>query len=210
MEAYLTLLQSGLSAVGVWFIVGFLFLENIPGVGLVAPGLTVLVLGGFFHELVVSHPAWLYLLAWVTIVMADNLWYWIGYASQGKSAWLKRLAQQSPNVEEILTKQPVWALLTYQFMPYFRMFLPFSLGMYRLSPRIWVPVSLVASALYVAVFLSIGVVGASVVESVGGIDAITTNLNQILALGAITYGLVLLRRYQHLRTNAAKSETGSE
>jgi len=206
MEAYINLLQTGLGAVGVWFIVGFLFLENIPGVGLVAPGLTVLVLSGFFHELVVSHPGWLYLIAWLTILVADNLWYWLGYVSQGKSTWLQRIAKHSPNVEEILTKQPIWALLTYQFMPYFRMFLPFSLGLYRLSPTVWVPISLVASALYVGVFLSIGVVGAQLVEGVGGIDQITTNLNRILAVTAVVYGLVLMRRYYQLqeKTEGAK------
>jgi len=199
MGQYLTLLQDGLAAAGLWFIVGFLFLENVPGVGLIAPGLTVLVLGGFFHELVVAHPAQLYIIAWITIVVADNTWYWIGYFGKEKLSWLQKIADHSPNVSELLTKQSLWALCTYQFMPYFRMFLPFSLGMYRLTPSLWLPINLIASALYVAVFLSIGVIGAQVVESVGGIDQITNNLNRILAVAATIYGVVLLYRYNKLR-----------
>jgi len=202
MEQYLTLLQDGLAAAGLWFIVGFLFLENVPGVGLIAPGLTVLVLGGFFHEVVVAHPAQLYIIAWVTIVIADNVWYWLGYCGHHKLTWLQNVAKHSPNVSELLTKQPVWALSTYQFMPYFRMFLPFSLGMYKLSPKQWLPINLIASALYVGVFLSIGVIGAYVAESVGGIDQITTNLNRILAVTAVVYGLVLMRRYYQLQEKA--------
>jgi len=78
--------------------------------------------------------------------------------------------------------------------------------LYRLSPTVWVPISLVASALYVGVFLSIGVVGAQLVEGVGGIDQITTNLNRILAVTAVVYGLVLMRRYYQLqeKTEGAK------
>jgi|AntRauTorcE11898_2_1112593.scaffolds.fasta_scaffold62296_2 membrane protein DedA with SNARE-associated domain len=199
MEQYLTLLQDGLAAAGLWFIVGFLFLENVPGAGLIAPGLTVLVLGGFFHELVVAHPAQLYIIAWVTIVVADNLWYWLGYFGKGRIGWLQKIADQSPNINELLTKQSLWALWTYQFMPYFRMFLPFSFGMYKLSPNLWLPINLIASALYVGVFLSIGVIGAQVVEGVGGIDQITTNLNHILAVAATIYGIVLIRRFHKLR-----------
>jgi len=204
MEQYLTLLQDGVAAAGLWFIVGFLFLENIPGVGLIAPGLTVLVLSGFFHELVVTHPAQLYVIAWITIVLADNVWYWLGYFGKEKITWLHTIADHSPNVNELLTKQPLWALCTYQFMPYFRMFLPFSLGMYKLTPSRWLPINLVASALYVGVFLSIGVVGALLVESVGEIDQITTNLNHILAGTAMLYGILLFRQFNRLRDKLQK------
>jgi membrane protein DedA with SNARE-associated domain len=131
--------------------------------------------------------------------VADNTWYWLGYFAKDKLAWLQKIADHSPNVSELLTKQPLWALCTYQFMPYFRMFLPFSLGMYKLPPHQWLPINLIASALYVAVFLSIGVVGAEIVENIGGIDQITNNLNRILAIGAMIYGFILLRRFYTLR-----------
>ena len=199
MEQYLTLLQNGLAVAGIWFIVGFLFLENIPGVGLVAPGLTVLVLSGFFHELVVDHPLHLYLIAWLTMMVADNVWFWLGYFGGKKVGWLQKIAALSPNVDELLTKQSLVALYTYQFMPYFRMFLPFSLGLYKLAPLKWLLINFVGSALYVGVFLSIGVVGSTIVETAGGIDFITTNLNRILAVVAVVYGFILLQKYQQLK-----------
>ena len=198
MEQYLALLQNGIASAGVWFIVPFLFLENIPGIGLVAPGLTVLVLSGFFHESLVAQPVYLYLVAWITIVLADNLWFWLGYAGGHKSAWLQKIAAASPNVDEILTKQPLWALLTYQFVPYFRMFLPFSLGLYKLDPKRWILISLAGSALYVSVFLSIGVIGVEIIKSVAGVDQITTYLNRILIVFALIYGFILIKRYKKL------------
>lgn len=199
MEQYLALLQNGIATTGVWFIVPFLLLENVPIIGLVAPGLTILVLSGFFNELLVTHAWHLYAIAWLTIVVADNIWYTIGYFFGTKSAWLKKIAAQSPNVEELLTKQPLFALVSYQFMPYFRMFLPFSLGMYKFRPRLWILISLVASALYVAVFLSIGVVGAALIESIAGVDTVTTYINRGLAVFALVYCVILLRRYRKLQ-----------
>jgi len=67
---------------------------------------------------------------------------------------------------------------------------------------------MVASALYVGVFLSIGVIGSSIVESVGGVDQVTTDLNRILAVVAVVYGFVLLRQYYRLREEKREREDG--
>jgi len=67
---------------------------------------------------------------------------------------------------------------------------------------------MVASALYVGVFLSIGVIGSSIVESVGGVDQVTTDLNRILAVVAVVYGFFLLRQYYRLREEKREREDG--
>jgi len=78
------------------------------------------------------------------------------------------------------------------------MFLPFSLGLYKLSPTRWILINLVGSALYVGVFLSIGVIGVEIIKSVAGVDQITTYLNRILIVFALVYGFILLKRYKKL------------
>jgi membrane protein DedA with SNARE-associated domain len=141
MQEYLSLLLSGVESVGIWFIVPFLALENIPIIGLFVPGLTVLVLSGFFYELLTGVVWKLYILAWLTIFLADSTMYLVGYFGQQKTKWLQTLSAQAPDVGELLHSQPKWALLNYQFIPYFRMFLPFALGLYRFSPVWWFPLS---------------------------------------------------------------------
>lgn len=199
MEAYLEWLRGGVDSVGIWFVLPFLVLENIPVIGLFAPGLTVLILSGFFHELLVSHVALLYLLAIITIIVADNVWYWIGYSAHRNSVWFQKLLAQAPEVADVLTRQPWYGLYLYQFVPYFRMFLPFALGAYRFSPVRWLGITLVGSTLYVGVFLSIGVIGASLIASIEVIDSITSNINNVIAVGALIYVIYLYRQVSKLR-----------
>lgn len=198
MQEYLSLLQSSVEQLGIWFIIPFLVLENIPIVGLFAPGLTVLVLSGFFYELLTGSYFTLFLVCWFTIFLADTTWFGIGYWGQQKTSWLRALAAKSPNVNELINRQPWWALMNYQFIPYFRMFLPFALGMYRFSPVRWVVMCLIGSALYVAIFLGIGVLGVTVLGGIAEIDMITNNVNRILAVGAVLYGIYLVRKYHQL------------
>jgi len=197
VEQYLTILENGVSTFGIWFVIAFLFVENIPVVGLFAPGLTVLVLSGFFHETLTNSPITLFFIAWLTIFVADTLWYLLGRFGSQHSPWLQSLAKRSPNVEEIVTKQPLAILLCYQFMVYFRMFLPFSLGIYRFSLPKWLIVCCFASGLYTSVFFGIGFTAAIVGERLGLLDNMVENINTMLVLLAFIYGGYLVYRYQN-------------
>ncbi|HMA78668.1 MAG TPA: VTT domain-containing protein [Candidatus Paceibacterota bacterium] len=202
MEVYLNWLQSGIDFLGVWFIIPFLTLENIPVVGLFAPGLTVLVLSGFFHAALVNTVLWLYVIAWLTIFVADSTWYWLGYLLRDRSQWIKQLIDRAPDAETLITEQPWYALVGYQFIPYFRMFLPLAMGAYRYTPLLWLLLTAIGTALYVGVFLSIGVVGAAALQTIANIDTITTSLNRFLAIFALLYGVGLLLRYKKLKNTA--------
>ena len=204
MQEYLQLLLNGVDQVGVWFIIPFLVLENIPIVGLFAPGLTVLVLSGFFYEALTGNYLSLFLIAWLVIFLADTTWFMIGYLGQQRTAWLQKLASQAPDVGEILGKQSKLALLNYQFIPYFRMFLPFALGLYRFSPLWWLLLCFVGSGLYTGVFLGIGVLGVTLLGGIEQIETITTNLNRFLAVFALVYGFFLYRKYVQLQANNKK------
>ena len=199
MEQYLALIISSVEQFGVWFVVGFLFLENVPVVGFFAPGLTVLVLSGFLFEIITGNWALLFLIAWLTIFVADTLWYSIGYFAQDKNTLLQKLATRSPNVENLLRTQPIYALLTYQFIPYYRMFLPFALGMYRFSVYRWLPICLIGSALYTAVFYGVGLVGAFIWKEAAVVELVVNRLNVFLGVAIVVYTFFLLRKYYRLR-----------
>lgn len=199
MQEYLTLLQTGVGHYGLWFVVAFLFIENIPLVGFVAPGLTILVLSGFFHELIAPSPLVLFLVAWGVITLADTLWYLIGRYGTKHSRWLQTLAKKSPDVQEVLTNQTYYALVCYQCVAYFRMFLPFGLGMYGYPLGQWVVLCTIASALYTAIFLGIGLFGAYAAEQLGALELIVNNLNRLLAVAAVIYGVFLYRKYQQTK-----------
>lgn len=198
MEQYATWIIDSVSNYGVWFVIAFLFIENIPVIGFFAPGLTILVLSGFFFELITGSWLLLFLIAWLTIFIADTTWYLIGYFGQEKTAWLKRLAVISPNVKEVLSSQSPYLLVTYQFLVYFRMLLPVALGMYRYPFWHWILLCLVGSALYTAVFLGIGVASAYLFKEISLLDQLIDHFNLLLASGAAIYVYILLRRYRSI------------
>lgn len=200
----LDLLISSVETYGIWFTVGFLFVENVPILGFIAPGLTVLVLSGFFYELITGNFITLFLIAWLVTFCADTLWFYIGYYGQRKTRWLRALAKQSPNVEEILTSQSRIALTTYQFIPYFRMFLPFSLGLYRFSRLAWLPLCFIGSGLYTAVFFGIGVAGVTLLGGIERVDEVANSVNRVLAVFAVVYGIYLIRKYNLLTEHNKK------
>jgi len=199
MEQYLALFTDSVANFGVWFVVVFLFIENVPLIGLFAPGLTILVLSGFFYEIITGSWQKLFIIAWLTVFIADTTWYWIGYFGQQKLAFFARIATRSPNIEVLLRTQPLYMFITYQFIPYFRMFLPFALGMYRFPFYTWVPICLVASALYTGVFLGIGIFGVIVIQEISSVDSLTGVLSTLLVMGAIIYSVILLRKYLRLK-----------
>jgi len=197
MQEYLTLITNTVETWGIWFIVPFLFLENVPVIGFIAPGLTVLFLSGFFADILPGHPVYIATIACITIIIADNLWFWLGYYGNSKTPFLKRVAAQSPNVEATLANQSFLGLIMYQFMPYFRMFLPFSLGMYRFSPAKWLLVNALATFLYVFVFFGAGWVTKNVVAGAPG--AVLTGLNYLIGVVAIVYFGALVYRYIRMK-----------
>ncbi len=199
MPEYLAMIQTGVSTYGLWFVVVFLLLENVPIVGFVAPGLTILVLSGFLHDLIGVSAQTLFLLAWCTVVLADTIWYAIGRYSNAKSRWLRSIANKTPAARQILVSQPTHSLVCYQFMAYFRMFLPFSFGMYQYPWQAWMSLCIIASGLYTAVFFGLGVAGARLLADLDMIDTVVRHLNQLLAIAATIYGAVLLRAYLKLR-----------
>ena len=199
MSEYINWLQTGVDQLGLWFVVFFLALENVPIIGFVAPGVTVLVLSGFFYSTIVENIWLLYLVTGVTILLADNFWFWLGYLCANKVQWVTKLVLRGPNIQKLLLNQPRYGLIGYQFIPYFRMFLPIALGAYGFSPKKWLLISLLATTLYTAVFLSIGFIGAITMTSLSDVDKITLSTNRILAVGAFVYLLVLYVRYKTLK-----------
>jgi membrane protein DedA with SNARE-associated domain len=199
MGEYINLLQNGVDAVGLWFVILFLALENIPGLGFIAPGVTVLVLSGFFHENLVNNVWSLYIICGLTIALVDNLWFWLGYYASNRFKWVNKLVLRAPNIQKILLRQPWFGLFGYQFIPYFRMFLPIGLGAYGFSPIKWLFICIISTLFFVSVFLTIGIQGSTLLASLYEIEKITITINRFLVIVSLFYAVFLYYRYLTLK-----------
>lgn len=198
MPEYFDLINQYIQLYGWYFILPFLFLENIPIIGLIAPGVTVLFLAGFFSSLI-GNVYLLFVACTGTIILADSIWYALGKTSQGKWRLVRHIAERSPNVEKLLTEQPLLYLMFYQFIPYFRMFLPFALGMYRLPTAVWLTLVVIGTVAFVTVFFGVGVLTARAVSTVVETIAVTQALNGALVTMMIIYTVYLVIRYIRIK-----------
>lgn len=199
MEQYLGSITEFVAQYGYFFIIPLIALENVPIVGFLAPGISVLFLTGYFATVLPGGPITAFMVAWITIILADTLWYLIGYYFHNHSGWIATVRKNSPNVEELLTTQPVYALALYQFAPYLRMFLPFGLGVYRYSVWRWGILVTIGSGLFTAVFFAFGMLTAQLIGNVTESTSALETLSLVVGGIGIVYLLFLLTNYLKIR-----------
>jgi len=156
MEGHIELLTAYAEQYGIFFVVPLVLLENIPVLGLLAPGITVLFLAGFFSSVLPGGPLLIFFLIFITMVAADTFWYAMAYRYGTNFRFLRYIKEKSPNIESTITSQPIKILMFYQFVPYLRMFLPFSLGLYHLDTKKWLKTTVLGSFIFTSTYVGMG------------------------------------------------------
>lgn len=156
MEENIALITAYAEQYGIFFIVPLVLIENIPIIGLIAPGITVLILAGFFSTVLPGGPLVIMAMIYITMVAADTFWYFMGRKFGTKFRWLRYIKEKSPTIEGTVIAQPITILMWYQFVPYLRMFLPFTLGLYHYPLDKWLKTTLCGSFLFTLTYVGIG------------------------------------------------------
>jgi len=199
MADYLASITEFVAQYGYFIIIPLVALENVPLVGIIAPGISIMFLAGYFSGILPGGPITAFLVVWGTIMVADTIWYLLGYYFRNHTGWMAKLRERSPNVEELLTKQRIYTLALYQFAPYLRMFLPFALGVYRYNPLRWGILVTVGSFLFTAIFFSFGLITARLLTSVTESTSALETLSLVVGgLGAV-YVFFLIYSYIKIR-----------
>lgn len=166
MEEHIAIVTAYAEQYGIFFVVPLVLLENIPVIGVIAPGITVLFLAGFFSDVLPGEPFIIFLMIYCTMVLADTFWYFVGHKYGTRLQWLQYIKDKSPNIESTITTQPIYFLMFYQFVPYLRMFLPFSLGLYKYPFKKWLKTTIFGSLLFTTVYVGLGIGAAAWYESI--------------------------------------------
>jgi membrane protein DedA with SNARE-associated domain len=130
--------------------------ENTLLLGLVIPGLLVVVLAGLAsHEGAISFPL-ATALGIVGTIIGDTISYFMGrfgWARFGQGASLRDFADK---VREPLLRRGALFVLVYHFAGYTRVVGPASAGLLRMPYRRWAPADYAGASLWVLSFMSIG------------------------------------------------------
>jgi membrane protein DedA with SNARE-associated domain len=202
MEEHIALITFFAEKYGIFFIVPLVLLENIPIIGLVAPGVTVLVLAGFFSSVLPGGPISTFILIYATMIIADTFWYFLGYKYGTKLAWLQYIKDKGPHIERAITDHPIYFLMLYQFVPYLRMFLPFSLGVYAFSIKKWFKITVPGSLLFTSAYFGAGVAISFWYENIDETEKLLGIIPIIAIIISIVFSGKIIRKYIHNKRQA--------
>ena len=201
MDQYFEALQRLFEQYGNLVIFPILFIEVVPFVGYLAPAITLLIFAGFLlggspQEFVTTT-----MVAYAAVLLADNMMYFLGRYSSGKWSALKSVNSRANTVLEVISQQPRWLMFFYQFPPYFRMFLPFGLGMAKYPLRTWWAISLTGTFLYVAAFIGLGFLAFRFFNSLDTAYTLGKGLTYFITAYAAIYFVILT--YQYIKKRRA-------
>jgi membrane protein DedA with SNARE-associated domain len=172
-----------------------LFAEGLPILGIIAPGLIVLVLAGFLGGVASGlEAAGLALTAWTALYLSNLLSFLLGKEGARRSQFVRRIIGDKGAFGQALAAQPVPILILYQFPPYSRTFAPLLLGACAFSARRWLLLSASGTLLFVAVFFGMGFAAARLGGGTLGATTWAGGISAVFMVGFFIWLASLLTR----------------
>ena len=183
------------------FVFTWMALENTLFLGVLVPGLTVLVVTGLLIHTGDVPPGPVLAAALAGTYLGDNLNYALGRWGLHRIGWVRRVLSENDAARRFLDRYPWWVYVFFHFPVYLRSAFPLTLGALRTPWRRWLILDASAAPLFVAVFVGLGYgLGRYVLR----VDNLATAVRDISTVGnGVILGFSLLfayGTYQFVRT----------
>jgi membrane protein DedA with SNARE-associated domain len=133
-----------------------LFLENAAFLGLIIPGVSILVITGFFLFAQAIDPVHALAAAYFGTLLGDNVNYLLGYYGVGRLPWVQRQLSKNPKVSQFFSHNSLLYYSFYHFPPYLRTVFPLTLGANRFPLGRWFLLEAIAVPLFIMTFILLG------------------------------------------------------
>ncbi len=168
-------------------------LESLPAIGLLVPGQTILVLGGFLSSSGVMHWWLVALIATAGAIIGDSLAYWLG--RRYKLKFLGKHEQMLSDVVSLLHSHPFKTLVLGRFNSLTRSFAPYAAGASQVSVRKFMIANIVGGALWAFTWTGVGILLGAGFGYVSNILETTVLVAVVLAAGLFFLFRYLRRKY---------------
>lgn len=133
-----------------------MMLENIVVLGLIFPGLFILIMGGYFAGYGDLNLGGVLLSSYFGILMGDNASYLLGRYGLINIALLKKISPKLEQIEKAIRLNTEKFLVFFQFPVYSRMILPAFLGILKFDFRKWFVLDAIGAFLFSLTFSLLG------------------------------------------------------
>jgi membrane protein DedA with SNARE-associated domain len=138
------------------FVFTWMALENTLFLGVLVPGLTVLVVTGLLIHTGDVPPGPVLAAALAGTYLGDNLNYALGRWGLHRIGWVRRVLSENDAARRFIDRYPWWVYVFFHFPVYLRSAFPLTLGALRTPWRRWLILDAAAAPLFVAVFVGLG------------------------------------------------------
>lgn len=133
-----------------------LMLENTLGLGLVFPGMLILIMGGYYAGAGDLHIALVIVSALTGTIAGDNTSYLMGRYGIIELPFIKRFGAELNRIEENIRRNTERFLVLFHFPVYSRMIVPAFLGILHFNVRKWLVLDGIGALLFTTVFAMAG------------------------------------------------------
>jgi membrane-associated protein len=173
-----------------WFVFGWLALENALFLGVLVPGITVLVVAGLLVATGDLTPAAAIAAGLAGTWVGDNVNFAIGRWGLRRFRWVRRVLEENDDVHQFLDRYPKAVYVFFEFPVYLRTAFPLTLGSMGVPLRTWLWIDAIAAPLFVGAYVGLGFGLARFVLEAADLE---TAARQIVQWGnglAILFGLL--------------------
>jgi len=139
-----------------WLIFAFLVAENACFLGLVVPGLTILVGTGVLIYTGDLSPTAAISAAVLGTWVGDQINYMLGRWGLRRLPVIRRILDRSDRVYGFIQRSPVWIYTFFHFPVYLRTVFPLALGSIRFPFGTWLWIDTCAGLLFVGAYVGLG------------------------------------------------------
>ncbi|MAT38457.1 MAG: hypothetical protein CL946_02505 [Ectothiorhodospiraceae bacterium] len=133
-----------------------LFLENSLMLGIVIPGITVLILtSSLIHSGDVNAAACLGT-AFAGTILGDNINYLLGRYGISRIDFVRKVLDKNSDIVERVHEEQTSLLIFFHFIVYMRTILPMTLGSSKFPFRRWIVYDVIGVSLFVSAFTLLG------------------------------------------------------
>ncbi|MCB0279435.1 MAG: hypothetical protein KDD94_08035 [Calditrichaeota bacterium] len=133
-----------------------MMLENVVGLGLIFPGLFILIMGGYYAGVGNLNLISTLVSGYFGVLVGDNISYAFGRYGLIKISILKRLSPRLRLIEESIRGNTEKFLFFFHFPVYSRMILPTFLGILKFNVWRWLILDSFGALLFSATFSVVG------------------------------------------------------
>lgn len=184
-----------------------LVLENTLFLGLLIPGVTILVIAGFVSAIGGLDVSYCLAVGIAGTIIGDNISYLAGRYGAERLRFIDRILNRNKGILSRIKSLNNYVLIFFHFPGFLRLALPVALGVSKFDVRKWIVIDLIGSVLFNFAFIGLGYLIGSTSGAFADASSLAGYLQYVFAGFFLIWFVMLFRGYLSFRKRSGTPPT---